>query len=230
MNFHEFVEPIRYNKVLNPKLWDHDRLKSEVRGALLRIADDFIEFVDVPMNVLDIVLYGGNVNYNYTNKSDIDLHLVVDKASIACDREVDELFDSKRRLYKQKYNLEIHGIEVELYVEGPDETPVSSSYSVARDEWILRPKQNMPKYDHAEVARMVEVWQLVFQHAMQTGDLQTCRKTVQLLRRYRQMGLKTPEAEFSVPNLVFKSLRNDDTLNGMMALIDRLHDKELSLR
>lgn len=230
MNFNEIVEPIRYNKVLNPKLWDNDRLKSEVRGALLRIADDFIEFVEVPMTVLDIVIYGGNVNYNYTNKSDIDLHLVVDKAGVPCDREVDELFDSKRRLYKQKYDVKIHGIEVELYVEGPDETPVSSSYSVSRDEWILKPNPNMPKYDHEEVARMVEIWQLIIQHATKTGDLQTCRNTVQLLRKYRQLGLKTPAAEFSVPNLVFKSLRNDNTLNGMMALIDRLHDQELSLK
>lgn len=230
MNFNEIVEPIRYNKVLNSKLWDHDRLKSEVRGALLRIADDFIEFVEVPMNVLDIVIYGGNVNYNYTNKSDIDLHLVVDKAGVQCDREVDELFDSKRRLYKQKYDITIHGIEVELYVEGPDETPVSSSYSVSRDEWIQKPNPNMPKYDHEEVARMVEIWQLIIQHATKTGDLQTCRNTVQLLRKYRQLGLKTPAAEFSVPNLVFKSLRNDNTLNGMMALIDRLHDNELSLK
>jgi hypothetical protein len=46
MNITELVEPIRYNKTLNPKFWDHDRLKSEVRGALLRIAEDFKEFVE----------------------------------------------------------------------------------------------------------------------------------------------------------------------------------------
>lgn len=229
MIINELVEPIRYNTVLNPKLWDGQRLKSEVRGRLLRIADDFIEFVDVPMTVIDIVLYGGNVNYNYTPSSDLDLHLVVDKAGIECDREVDELFDSKRRLYKRKHHIEINGIEVELYVEGPNETPVSSSYSVARDEWIQEPNPKMPQYDHEEVARMVEVWQIVLQHAAKTGDLPTLRKSVELLRSYRKKGLATPEAEFSVPNLVFKSLRNDRTLEAVMTLIDRLHDQELSL-
>lgn len=229
MNITELVEPIRYNKTLNPKLWDHDRLKSEVRGALLRIAEDFKEFVDVPMDVVDIVIYGGNVNYNYTNKSDLDLHLVVDMSTIQCDREAHELFDSKRRLYKRKHDIQIHGIEVELYVEDVNETPVSSSYSVLRGEWISKPNPNMPEYDHEEVARMVKVWQIIFQHAVKTGDLQTCRNAVNLLRKYRQLGLKTPQAEFSVPNLVFKSLRNDDTLAGMMTLIDRLHDNELSI-
>lgn len=225
----ELVEPIRYNTVLNPKLWEGDKLRSEVRGRLLRIADDFIEFVGVPMKVLDIVLYGGNVNYNYTPSSDLDLHLVVDKAGIDCDREVDELFDSKRRLYKRKHDIRINGIEVELYVEGADETPVSSSYSVSRDEWIEKPNPNMPQYDHEEVARMVKVWQIILQESAKTGDLHTLRKTVNLLRVYRRKGLATAEAEFSVPNLVFKSLRNDRTLEAVMTLIDRLHDQELSL-
>lgn len=225
----ELVEPVRYNTVLNPKLWEGQRLKPEVRGKLLRIARDFIEFVDIPIKVLDIVLYGGNVNYNYTPSSDLDLHLVVDKGSISCDREVDELFDSKRRLYKRKHDIRINGIEVELYVEGPDETPVSSSFSVSRDEWIKKPDPKMPQYDHEEVARMVEVWQIILQEAAKTGDLQSLRKAVNLLRAYRKKGLATAAGEFSIPNLVFKSLRNDRTLEAVMTLIDRLHDQELSL-
>ena len=225
----ELVDPIQYNTVLNPKLWHNDRLKPQVRGYLLRIAEDFIDFVNVPMKVLDIVIYGGNVNYNYTAQSDLDLHIVVDKAGITCDREVDELFDSKRRLYKRKHDIRINGIEVELYVEGSDQTPVSSSYSVARNEWIQKPNRNMPQYDHKEVAHMVEVWRTILQHAAKTGDLPTLRKSVNLLRDYRKKGLATPAAEFSTPNLVFKSLRNDRTLEAVTTLIDRLHDQELSL-
>jgi hypothetical protein len=229
MKLTEFVKPIEYNTVLNPKLWDNERLKSDVRGALLHIAKDFVNFIEVPVKVLDIVMYGGNVNYNYTANSDIDLHLVVDMAVVPCEREAEEMFDSKRRLYKLKHDIRIRGIEVELYVEDVNETPVSSSYSVMHGKWIKKPNPDMPKYDHTEVARMTEIWQLVLQESMKTGDLQTCRNSVQLLRRYRRLGLATPAAEFSVPNLVFKSLRNDQTLNGMMAMIDRLHDQELSL-
>jgi hypothetical protein len=204
-------------------------LKPQVRGHLLRIAEDFIEFVGVPMKVLDIVIYGGNVNYNYTAQSDLDLHLVVDKAGITCDREVDELFDSKRRLYKRKHDIRINGIEVELYIESADDSTVSSSYSVSRDQWLKKPSADMPQYDRAEVAHMVSVWQTILQHSAKTGDLQTLRNSVNLLRSYRKKGLATEAAEFSVPNLVFKSLRNDRTLEAVLTLIDRLHDKELSL-
>ena len=230
MHFNEFSEPIEYNTVLNPKLWDHDKLKPQVQGALLRIAEDFKEFVGIPFKVIDVIIAGGNANYNYTNKSDIDLHLVADYSTVACDREVAELFDTKRLLYKRDYDVDIFGIPVELYVEDHRQPAVSSSYSIPQSKWLKAPKKDMPQYDESELEDMVDRWTSVLQTAVKTGDLQVCRKTVQLLRRYRQTGLQTKLGEFSIPNLVYKSLRNADVLKGIIALIDRLHDQELSLK
>jgi hypothetical protein len=229
MHFNEFSEPIEYNTVLNPKLWDHNKLKPQVQGALLRIAEDFKEFVGIPFKVLDVIIAGGNANYNYTNKSDIDLHLIADYSTVSCDREVAELFDTKRLLYKRDFNINIFGIPVELYVEDHREPAVSSSYSVLTSRWIKQPNKDMPQYDESELKEMVARWTSVLQTAMKTGDLHVCRKTVQLLRKYRQVGLQTELGEFSIPNLVYKSLRNADVLKGMITLIDRLHDQELSL-
>jgi hypothetical protein len=230
MNFSEFSEPIEYNTVLNPKLWDHDKLKPQVQGALLRIAEDFKQFVEVPFKVLDIVIAGGNANYNYTSKSDIDLHLIADYDTIQCDREAAELFDTKRLLYKRDFDVDIFGIPVELYVEDHRMPAVSSSYSVLRSRWIKEPNKDMPEYDREEVERLTARWTEVLQTAAKTGDLQVCRKTVQLLRKFRQMGLQTPQGEFSTANLVYKSLRNADVLKSITTLIDRLHDQQLSLR
>lgn len=222
--------PIEYNTTLNPVLWDNERLKSEVRGALLRMARDFVKFVDVPFRVLDVVITGGNVNYVYTAKSDIDLHIIADFDEISCDREVAELFDTKRLLYKKNYDLSVHNIPVELYVEDHRMPAVSAgSYSVAAGKWINKPTKNLPKYNEAELAHMVTTWKRVLAHAVKTGDLQACRKAVQLLRAYRKQGLKTPAGEFSIPNLVYKSLRNDNTLKSIMIFIDRLHDQDLSI-
>lgn len=228
MNITELLEPIAYNTVLNPKLWNNETLKSEVRGALLRIAEDFIEFVEVPMSVVDIVIYGGNVNFNYTNKSDLDLHIIVDMNKIDCDRETEELFDSKRRLYKEKYDLTVVGIPVELYVEDTENTPVSASYSVMNDQWIKKPNPNMPQYDKQEVEQMTAAWLKLLKKAIQSKDLQTIRDTVKLLRTYRTMGLKTKQAEFSTPNMVFKSLRNLGIMDTISSLVDKLHDQKLS--
>ena len=232
MNFAEISDPVGHNTVLNPKLWEGSgRLKSEVRGALLKIAQDFYGYVDIPFTVVDVVITGSNVNYNYTNKSDLDLHLIADFGSLDCDREAAELFDTKRHLYERDHDIEIYGIPVGLYVEDQDHPGVSAgTYSVQDDEWIKEPSKVQPDYDQEAVGRMTQVWQTIIQHATQTGDLQTCRNTLQLLRKYRQLGLQQPQAEFSTANLVYKSLRNDDTLKGITALVDRLHDQQLSLK
>ena len=232
MNFAEIADPIQHNPTLNPKLWQgNDRLKPEVRGALIRIAEDFKQFVDIEFTVVDVVITGSNVNYNYTNKSDIDLHLIADYSGIACDREVAELFDSKRHLYAEQHDIEIFDIPVGLYVENQDQPGVSAgSYSIIDDKWITKPTNRRPEYDLEEVENMSKVWKTVLRHAMQTGDLQTCRNSLQLLRRYRKLGLQQPQGEFSTANLVYKVLRDDDTLAGITKLVDRLHDQKLSLK
>ena len=224
------ANPVEYHTTLNPKIWEHNRLKSRVRGALLRIAEDFKDFVEIPFDIEDIVITGGNANYNYTVHSDLDLHLITNYDNIECDRTAEELFDSKRLLYKKDYNIDIHGIPVELYVEDSNHPAVSrGSYSVLRSEWINSPDKHIPKYNQKQLLNMVDVWKTILQNAIKTGSLQSCRKAVQLLRTYRKLGLRTQDGEFSIPNLVYKSLRNDHTLKGMTAFVDRLHDQELSL-
>ena len=226
----EYAKPVEYNTVLNPAIWDNNRLKSNVRGALLRMSEDFKEFIGVPFEAVDVVITGGNVNYNYTEHSDIDLHLIADFDQVRCDREVAELFDSKRLLYKRQYDLSIHGIPVELYVEDHRMPAVSAgAYSVLSGTWIKKPQQDLPKYNEKELAHWVAIWKKIFRQAIKTGNLQACRNALKLLRQYRKLGLKKPEGEFSIPNLVYKSLRNDQVIHGISILIDRLHDQDLSI-
>jgi hypothetical protein len=226
----EYAQPIGQNTTLNPKIWDHDHIKPQVRGALLRMAEDFLEFVEVPVEVLDIVITGGNVNYTYTSDSDIDLHIIADFNQVQCDREVAELFDSKRLLYKRQHKLEVYGIPVELYIED-HRTPgvTAGQFSITDDRWIRKPSKNLPQYDTGKLEQGVKMWQKILRTATMTGDLQTCRRALQLLRQYRKQGLATPDGEFSIPNLVYKSLRNDQVVDGMSRLIDRLHDQQLSI-
>jgi hypothetical protein len=232
MNFTEFAPPINHNTTLNAKIWDHDSLKSSVRGALLRMAEDFEQFIGVPLSVEDIVITGGNANYTYTGDSDIDLHLIADFSGVRCDREVAELMDSKRHLYKAGHDLSIHGIPVELYVEDKAMPAQSGGcYSIVNDEWIRHPNKHIPKIDDQAIQHWVDVWHTVIKHSIQTGELAVARKTMKLLRSYRKMGLyRDPLGEFSIPNLVYKSLRNDDTIRALQKLIDVAHDRELSVQ
>ena len=225
----EYAEPIGQHEELNPKLWNHDRLRSEVKGALLRIAEDFLKFVDVPVRVVDIRLAGGNANYNYSEHSDIDLHIIADFSQVSCDREVAELFDTKRLLYKRDHTITIKNIPVELYIEDQDHPAVSAAYSIVKDTWIKEPGQKLPQYDEKSVKTGVEMWHKIIKTAIMSGNLSTCRQCLALLRKYRKMGLQTPAGEFSTANLVYKSLRNDHTIEGITTLINLLHDRSLSV-
>jgi hypothetical protein len=224
----EFADPIELHSDLNPKLWTGDDLKPDVRQGLLRIAQDFKDYIDIPFQVVDVQVAGGNANYTYTEHSDLDLHLIADFSNIACDREVAELFDSKRLLYKEQYDVKINGIPVELYVENLDHPAVSSSYSILKNQWIRKPEKSVAEIDRAELERMVGIWHTVIQHAIQTADMPSLQRVLKMLRQYRKLGL-AKQGEFSVANLVYKSLRNDDTLKGLTKLLDRLHDRELSI-
>jgi hypothetical protein len=224
----EFADPIELHPTLNPKLWNNNQLRPDVKQALLRIAQDFKDYIGVPFKVVDVQVAGGNANYTYTDHSDLDLHLIADFSSVQCDREAAELFDSKRLLYKEQYDVKIHGIPVELYVEDQDHPAVSSSYSLLNDQWIREPKKQVADIDRDEVERMSGVWHKIIQHAIQTADRHSLQNVLKLLRKYRKMGLQH-SGEFGVPNLVYKSLRNDNTLRGLSRLLDRLHDQELSI-
>ena len=64
---------------LNRDIWDeNNKLKPEISEKLLRIAKDFYEKLDLPTPILDITFTGSMANYNWTDLSDIDLHIVID--------------------------------------------------------------------------------------------------------------------------------------------------------
>ena len=64
---------------LNPSLFMDDKMRPKVREWLLDIAKEFTGSIaeDLDYKVLDVLLVGSQAGYNYTQYSDIDLHLVV---------------------------------------------------------------------------------------------------------------------------------------------------------
>ena len=225
----EYTAPVGHHPQLNPLLWDQNHLRAPVQQALMRIAQDFKNFCDVPFRVVDVVISGGNANY--TSSSDIDLHLVADFASVDCDREVAELFDTKRLLYRRDFDLKIAGIPVELYVEDSAHPAVSAGrYSLLKHQWIHQPSADIPAYDEVAVRAWADRWEYILRQAIHTGDLEICRRCLSLLRQYRRWGLATPAGEFSVANLVYKSLRNAQVIEAITLFVNRLHSQTLSIQ
>jgi hypothetical protein len=218
-----------HHNELNPLLWQDEELRPEVKMALLKIAKDFVEYVEVPFEVKDLVLTGSQLGYYYTKHSDLDLHIIVDFDTVNCDREAAELFDTKRLLYKKQYDISIHGVPVEVYIEDSNFPAVSATYSLGKGGWRVKPNSQPEEIDSAEIIRMSKIWQTVIGKAIESNDLETGRKVLKMLRNYRKLGLKQT-GEYGIENLVYKTLRNSKIIEKLMKMIGDLHDQSLSIK
>ena len=142
---------VYYKKQLNPNYWQDGKFDPEVREKLLQIAKDLYEPLDIKPD--DITLTGSLAGYAYTKYSDLDIHILVDFASINQDKDlVKQALDGKRFAWNIKHNIYIRGHEVELYFQNTNEPHHALSvYSLLNDEWIKEPKYDPPTIDWEDV-------------------------------------------------------------------------------
>ena len=179
-------------------------------------------------SIIDIIVSGSQANYNYSKHSDIDLHLVVDYSTVQCDLAVDELFKTKRDLWREEHDIDIHGIPVEVYVEDIHKPAVSSTFSLLKNSWIKEPKKTQKEPDSERIERLCKAWMILIATRLATKDLVQIRQFKDMLWQYRKTGLDV-EGEMCVPNLVFKTLRNSGITDMLLAAVSKLSDRALSL-
>lgn len=228
MSVVEFTDPIDIHDTLNPDIWDGEHLRSDVRVALLKIAKEYYKFLDINVTLMDVIITGSQANFNYTKYSDLDLHLVVPYDKVQCDMGIDQLFKTKRDLWRSTHDISIRGVPVELYAEDVDEPVTGSTYSVVRGEWLKKPVPIKAGYDKKEVMRLVELWERIIDKAIATRELSVCISVKDLLRSFRQAGLDK-SGEMNPANLAFKSLRNDGYVGKLIDAVRNLKDEQLSI-
>ena len=219
---------IELHSQLNPQLWSGDKLDQKVQAALLRIAREFYEFLEFDAPLEDIQITGSQANYTYSKYSDIDLHLIVNYKNVTCDQPVEAMFDAKRKLWKERHNITIHGIPVEVYVEDTNRPVTGSSYSILNDSWQRRPKKIRAHWDNADISRETLVWLEHIKDALASRDLERIEKIKEDLARYRKAGLRD-QGEFGSHNLAYKNLRNLGVVSLLMQALTRLEDQDLSI-
>jgi hypothetical protein len=216
-----YKPPIGIHKKLNPVLWENNKLRPEVKKALLRIAREFYRFLKVKTPVKDILVTGSQTNYSYSEFSDLDLHLVFDFKSVSCDEPIEELFNTKRKLWREKHNIDIFDINVETYAEDSNTPSVSSAYSILNDTWVRDPEKPISTYNVEKVKQLTRLWSNLIYSVIDSKSISLCKNVQTLLAKYRKLGLKK-YGEFGPQNLAYKSLRN-------MGLIEQLSDKIIEL-
>ena len=221
---------VQFHDELNPKLWKNGRLDPMVRYKLLVIAQNFINFIDLPkIHLRDVTISGSNAAYSYTENSDIDLHLIVDVPR-ASEFHLRPLFDAKKNQYNFTHDIKIHGIDVELYVQPSTDVHHSLGiYSVMDDRWLAEPKAQKVMINDDDVELKVNSYGAKIKQALRSKDLKIAYKVKDELNKLRKSGLER-EGEFSVENLAFKVLRVKGLINRLRQHIYDLEDARLSLR
>lgn len=225
-------ESIERHETLNSKLFDeNNKLKEDVREALLNVKDEFLKDLSenkIPLRVIDIWLVGSNASFNYTDKSDIDLHIIANLDDVCEDTCLLQiLYNYVKASFNKRHDISIKGLPVEVYIQDVNSNSVSNGiYSLQEDEWIKFPEQ-LPEYE-TDTTKLVGLQDLLrIYNTLDRTNIEQVKSLIDYAYIIRQKGLV--EGEFSDGNLSFKEFRNLGYLDELKDLVAELRSKELSL-
>ena len=239
----KIISSFKLREELNPKIWEDPKgkvptLKEDVREKLLEISYEFIDFLGVDIVISDITMTGSLSNYNWSEYSDVDLHILADFDQFGENEKplYEELFRLKKTLFNDNHDITIYGYEVELYVQNENEPHASTGvYSVLNDEWIEKPKQEYRDIDFESIKKKSKRWMETIDTILDNikGDSidDMSKKVKQLkdkIKKFRSCGLEKG-GEYSDENLVFKTLRRNGYIGKVFDFQKKYIDNELTL-
>lgn len=248
--FEELIEDLAQDKKIVKSLKPKDHLcekifklndgeyfvKDEIRTKLLEITNSFMEFLGVEFFIHDVVLTGSLVNYNWSEYSDLDLHILIDFEDAKYDYKLlKEFFDAKEKVWKEKHNIKIKGHDVEIYPQDTNEKHISSGvYSILNNEWIVKPEKSKPNIDDRKIIEKGEEYgkqiDLLLNDFNDGKDVEKVVSTLyKKIKTFRQSGLESG-GEYSYENLTFKLLRRNGYIGKLLDLKTKVIDNKLSVR
>ena len=235
------LSSFEFHDELNQDFWNQedDRLDPEIRAKLMAIANDFWDSLEVGDTEYDDITFTGSLAaHNYSQFSDVDLHILVDFSNV--DDKVDlvrEYFNAMKSIWNRLHDILIKGYEVEIYVQDiNDPHEAQGLYSVLNDDWIKKPTLDKQDFDKGNIKKkaaglMDQIDRL--QPLLDEGKYEEAEKYAEKLKakisKMRKTGLETVGA-YSVENLAFKVLRRNDYLGKLSDAKREAYDKMLSIK
>ena len=206
-----------------------------VRDRLLIISDKFIEFLGVEFFIYDVILTGSLANYNWSEYSDVDLHILIDyDESTHNNALLAEFFAAKKQVWNELHNITIKGFEVEMYVQDVKEPHISSGvYSILNDKWVVEPRREKQYIDDRGIFEKGEEYANLIDSLIEktesgidvSKEIEDVKKKI---KRFRQSGLDKG-GEYSYENLTFKLLRRNGYIKKLIDLKKKVVDNKLSV-
>ena len=224
-------EAIQVNDTLNPKLWDltTNELLPDVKNQLMSVVEVFENYIDIPLNIVDIQLVGSNASFNYADTSDIDLHIIANFELTSTDTAIlQALCDAKKTSFNKTYDIRIKGLEVEVYVQDINAGIVSNGiYSLCLDEWVKFPVPitNVTKHDNTIALKK---WTDRINQVIATNNKSEIEDAINILYLIRHNSIAV-DGEYGAGNQLFKDIRGAGLLQKLKDALIKSTSDELSL-
>lgn len=218
---------------LHGDFWNNKSLNKVVQDKLSSLANDIMDQVQISEFIEDIIITGSIASYNWHSLSDIDLHFLFDFKKINNDTElVKKMLDLTRMKWNKDHKIMIFGHEVEIYFQDVNEPHESlGTYSILRREWtenpvvsIKRPSNMSVTVKAVSILREIDRIQELFVEKRYKEAYEYAKTLKKKIKNMRSIGL-SGDGVYSVENLAFKVLRNNDKLSLLSFLKTSSYDK-----
>ncbi len=219
-----------YNDTLNPNIWDNLELKPEIKEKLLQIGKDFYADTETDAPLKDVLFVGSLANYNWSDTSDFDVHVVIDFKDVDENVElVEKLVNALKSKWNDEHDIHLKGHNVEVYIQDvTKENRSTGVYSLMQDKWLSEPQKENIEIDKEKIQEKYNDFVRKINSALKSQDIDKLKSIIKDVYDMRQAGLDK-SGELSTENLVFKILRNRNYIEKLKQEIINLYDKKQSL-
>ena len=219
-----------YNDILNPNVWDGLKLKPEIKEKLLQIGKDFYADTETDAPLKDILFVGSLANFNWTDTSDFDVHVVIDFKDVDENVElVEKLVNALKSKWNDEHDIHLKGHNVEVYIQDiTKENRSSGVYSLIQDKWLTEPQKENVLIDKEKIQQKYNDYVRKINSGIKAQDIEKLKTIIKDVYDMRQAGLDK-SGELSTENLVFKILRSRNYIEKLKTEINKLYDKAQSL-
>lgn len=224
------TEQFEVHDSLNPRIWTSDnKLRDDVKLKILEIIEQFESTCEIPLNMVDAHLVGSNASYNYTDYSDLDVHIISNFEMLDTPKDILQLaFNAVKAKFNADYDISIHGVDVEIYVEDIRSSSVSNGvYSLYSDSWIKFPEK-LTDVPQPDISATLKFWIGTFNSAIQSGNSDDITQVINDIYLVRKNSLDS-EGEYGAGNLLFKEIRNLGLLDKAKEAYKAARSRELTL-
>lgn len=242
----KIVKSFKSKDSLSPDVFKRDGesfvMLDDVRKKLLHASNDFLDSLGVEFFIHDIILTGSLANYNWSEYSDVDLHILLDmdefgeenKNEILLRKIFKEFFDTKKDYWNNKHDIKIKNFDVEIYVQDLKEPHVSSgTYSIVQNKWIIEPEKSVPNIDDRQIIdkgqKVEDRIDALVKKASDKDIIDQIDCLRNKIKKFRQCGLENG-GEYSYENLTFKLLRRNGSIDKLLKFKRDVIDNKLSIK